>query len=154
METLLLAYDDSEPAKAALRWTTQYALAHGARVLMTYAVSSAAEWELAAVQVNPDPIRHRIEQSLEGEWSEPLRAAGVAHETRLLVGKPTEQIVQCATDEGVDLIVLGMSPSRSLSEVITGSVARHVLRHSHTPVVVVPPDWVTPARVAPVSPAG
>ncbi len=148
METILVAYDDSEPAKAARGWATKFAADHGARVVLTYVVSSAAEWELAAAQIDPDPIRHGFEKSLQGEWSEPLRAAGVAFETRCLVGKPTEKIVECATAEGATLIVIGMTPKRTLSEVVSGSVARHVLHESHLPVVVVPHDWVAPAPPA------
>lgn len=62
-----------------------------AELVVVYAVSSAWEWELAAIQVNPDPIRHEIQQLLAQSWTAAVRAAGVLHQTDVAVGgaRPT-----------------------------------------------------------------
>ncbi|MBV8950303.1 MAG: universal stress protein [Actinobacteria bacterium] len=140
---ILLAYDDSPAARAARRWAIGHAKTTGARVLLTYVVSSISEWELAAVQIDPGPIRRHFQERLDTAWSEPLRKAGVAYETRLLVGRPAEAVLQCARREDVDLIVVGMTTRGVLHEIIAGSTATAVLHHAQRPVVAVPASWQT-----------
>src|SRR4051794_2902953 len=96
MQELLVAYDDSDAARAALAWAIQYAKAADARVVLLYVVSSVGEWELAAVQVNTDPLRRRLGELLDGTWSEPLRQADVPYRTKMVVGRPAEKILETA----------------------------------------------------------
>lgn len=86
MEILVVGYDDSQAAKAARSWATQYARDHGAEIRLAYVISSRSEWELAAVPVNTDSMRGEFQQRLRAEWSEPLRGAGVRYGTALLEG--------------------------------------------------------------------
>ena len=138
-ECIVVAYDDTPAARAALDWAVDYATGRVAEVVMVHAVSSAAEWELAAAQINPDPIRHRVERLLCTEWSRPLRAAGVAHRTgRLVVGRPSDVILQCARREDATLIVLGMSSHGTLHELVAAGTGRHILHDARRPVVAVP----------------
>jgi nucleotide-binding universal stress UspA family protein len=141
MDKILVAYDHSEAAQAALSWAIDYSKSRDTEVLLVYVVSSVAEWELAAVQLDPDPIRHNVERLLGGAWSAPLRESGVQFDTRVLVGRPAETILQCAQEEDVSLIALGMTTHGTLFELIVGGVAAHVLHHARRPVVAVPAGW-------------
>jgi len=141
MDKVLLAYDDSDAAKAALRWTINHTKTTNAEVLLVYVVSSLSEWELAAIQVDPGPIRHNFERLLNTDWSAPLRNEALAYETRLLVGRPAESLLRCAHDEDVALIVIGMTSRGVLHELIASTTAGHVLHHAQRPVVAVPAHW-------------
>lgn len=141
MDKILVAYDHSDAAQAALRWAIDYSESRNAEVLLVYVVSSVAEWELAAVQVDPDPIRHNFEQLLSGAWSEPLRQSGVRFVSRVLVGRTAEAILHCAQEEHATFIVLGMTAHGTLFELVAGGAAEHVLHHAHRPVVAVPAGW-------------
>ncbi len=141
-EKILLAYDDSDAAQAARRWAIQYAQTTSSTIVLLYVVSSLSEWELAAIQVDPGPIRDNFERFLKNEWSEPLRESGIDYETRLLVGRPAESILQCAAAENVSLIAVGMTSRSTVHELIVGTVAGHVLHHARRPVVAVPASWV------------
>jgi len=141
METIVVGYDDSEAARAALAWAIGYARDRDATILLVYVVASVLEWELAAIQVNPDPVRHRFEQLLATSWSEPLREAAIAHESLLMVGRPSESIMQCARDRDASLIVIGMTGRGMLHELVSQSTARHLLHHAQRPVVAVPTTW-------------
>jgi nucleotide-binding universal stress UspA family protein len=143
MDRILVAYDHSDASQAALRWAIDYSESRDVGLLLVYVVSSLAEWELAAVQVNPDPIRHSIQRLLGGEWSEPLRDAGVPFETRVLVGRSADAILHCAEEEHASLIVLGLTSRGTLFELIAGGTTERLLHHAHRPVVAVPVGWTS-----------
>jgi nucleotide-binding universal stress UspA family protein len=141
MQTIVVGYDDSEGAKSALAWAIDYAKERAAHLRLVYVVSSAAEWELAAAQIDPDPIRLEVARRLEGEWSAPVRAAGLSYATQVLVGRPADKIMQCARESQASLIVVGMGTHGTLAELFLGSPALKLLHHAIRPVVAVPAGW-------------
>lgn len=141
MQELLVAYDNSAAAQAALSWAIGEAGARERGILLLYVVSSVSEWELAAIQVNTDPIRRQFRTLLETKWSEPLREAGVPHRTRLVVGRPADCILAVAREEDAVAIVMGMSARGLLHEIVLGTVARHVMHEAQRPVIAVPAGW-------------
>ncbi len=65
------------------------------------------------------------------------RKRGVALKKVIVTeGSPAKRIVETADKEGVDLIVMGRKGQSSLKEILIGSVANHVLRHSPVPILV------------------
>lgn len=54
------------------------------------------------------------------------------------VGKPSTDLVGYAQDFGADMIVIGTHGRTGIDRLLMGSVAEHVVRHSHVPVLVVP----------------
>jgi len=63
--------------------------------------------------------------------------AGVAGETCVIHGRPAEKIVEFATQEGCDLIVMATNATRGLQHALLGSVTDKVIRLAHCPVLVV-----------------
>jgi len=63
---------------------------------------------------------------------------GVPHRTEIQVGRPAEQICQYADDRGIDLIIASTHGHTGWAHVLIGSVAEHVVRYAHCPVLVVP----------------
>jgi nucleotide-binding universal stress UspA family protein len=135
---ILLGCTDSEASRAALRWTTCVARDLDAEVVAAYAISRLFEWELAAVQVNADPIRLELAQLLDGRWTEPLRRAGVRYRTRVVSGPPAQALMHLARAEQVDLIVVGMGRHGTMSQLLLGTVPKDLLRGALRPVVAVP----------------
>jgi len=61
---------------------------------------------------------------------------GIEVERHLRRGRPHEEILDAATDYGVDLIVMGTHGRTGLGRFVTaGSVAERVVRHSKLPVL-------------------
>jgi nucleotide-binding universal stress UspA family protein len=58
-------------------------------------------------------------------------------EPRILVGDPAEVILQEASDNDVDLIVLGCHHSSALREMLLGQVHAQVINHATRPVLIV-----------------
>ena len=63
--------------------------------------------------------------------------AFVTDEILIESGQPAEVIVECAKKQNCDLIVMGTHGQSALAEVLIGSTARWVVRHSSIPVLVV-----------------
>ncbi len=138
---ILVAYDDSSAARAALRWTISYALERQRSVVMLHVLPSLAEWELAAIQVDTNPIRRRLEKLLHAEWTAPLRAAGIPYRTKLKDGRPADVILKTARKANAELIVIGMTERGLLHELVLGATVRRVMHQALRPVVAVPADW-------------
>ena len=137
----LVGYDDSPAARSALSWATRHVQRVPGELLVAYVTSSALEWELAAVQVNADPLRHEFERRLREEWTAPLRDAGLTYETRVLHGRPAEALLRCADEEGAELLVVGMTGRGTVNELLMGSTTHRLLQHTARPIVAVPAGW-------------
>lgn len=61
----------------------------------------------------------------------------VPAKTQVAVGKPAEEILQVAEDEGVDLIVMGTHGRTGLRHILLGSVAETMVRTAPCPVFTV-----------------
>ena len=80
-------------------------------------------------------------------WLEPARKAGVNVNAIVDEGNPTVRIVERATTERADLIVMGTHGVGGFERLILGSVTERVLRKAPCPVLVVPPASQTTAKV-------
>jgi universal stress protein A len=78
-----------------------------------------------------------LEGRLEAWTSDAQMLAGRPVRSIVRVGIPATEIVHCATEDGVDLIVLGTHGRSGLKRLVLGSVAERVLREAHCPVLVV-----------------
>ncbi|WP_407357360.1 universal stress protein [Methanolobus sp. WCC5] len=67
------------------------------------------------------------------------KEAGVEVETVVIDDKtPADGIVDFATENDMDLIVMGTLGITGLSHILLGSVAENVVRHAKRPVLVIP----------------
>ena len=141
MHTIVVGFDNSDAARAALDWAVEHATRIGGELLVVYVASSIAEWELSAAQINPDPIRHEFERRLNDEWTAPVRMANVPCRTRFVVGRPADELMSAARAEQAAVIVIGMTARGTLSELVWGSTQHELRHHAVRPVVAVPASW-------------
>ena len=78
-----------------------------------------------------------------------LSDAGFQVQTRVGIGPPGRRIVEMATAEPYDLVVVGAGNHRWLGTLLLGSTSTYVLHHSPIPVLIVhePPRRPMPLRV-------
>jgi nucleotide-binding universal stress UspA family protein len=131
---ILCPTDFSPHSDLALDHAAIYARASGATVLIVHVqeVSSASGEGMLHSGVRPDnpqTLARRLEGIRPGD--------DVACEHRLLKGKPAQEILRVAKEEGVAMIVMGTQGRTGVSRLITGSVAEEVLRHADCPVLTV-----------------
>lgn len=140
---ILVAFDGSDPAVRALEYTFEVFPDAEVTALTVIDMSSrygyGAEFELVLpTQEQLEEERHRaatvLEQALE-DVAPDRRDNRV--ETIVEVGKPAATILERATGNEVDQIVMGTHGRTGVSRVLFGSVAESVVRRSEVPVVVV-----------------
>jgi nucleotide-binding universal stress UspA family protein len=143
--SVLLAYDGSEYAKAAIAQSGQM-LPPGRRAIVLTVVTpleSVPYWAAPMVSVpadvakdiNAEVERDALATAVEG--AELANIAGFAAEPLVDRGDPTwNRIVKVADKNDLDLIVIGSHGRRGFSYVMLGSVAAAVIQHSRKPVLV------------------
>jgi nucleotide-binding universal stress UspA family protein len=83
-----------------------------------------------------DQLRAGREQAAQGLVTQG-REAGIRVSFLIWEGSPGEAIVDVATSEAVDLVVVGSHGRGSIGRLLIGSVSDHVVRHASCPVLVV-----------------
>lgn len=135
-ETIVLGYDGSESANAALAHTGGVASRLGAQVVVfAYYISplgggeATSDYRHALVNVG----EHEVGRALAD-----LEAQGVTASTRIEQGKAADVILAVAADVGASTIVVGTDEASPLSAAFIGSVVLRIVQRSTVPVVVVP----------------
>jgi len=80
--------------------------------------------------------RKWVEEELE-KWAAAARKKGAAVRPVIRMGSAPEQIVELATSERADLVVMGTHGRGGVSRVLLGSVADRVIRLAPCPVLTV-----------------
>jgi nucleotide-binding universal stress UspA family protein len=143
---IVVGVDDSEHAKAALRWAADEAKLRGARLVAVHAwtfVAPAAMGEPGLIAVPAGNLaaeleaeRRAAETSLESTVNEVLGDAAGLEVERMLVEEDAGAGIVAAAKEA-DLIVVGTRGRGSLTQALLGSVSHHVVQHAPCPVVIV-----------------
>jgi nucleotide-binding universal stress UspA family protein len=134
---IVLGLDGSLGSKRALHWVVEHGPALDARVSAVLVVPRVELWGLAALQVDSGPVLAELRAHLEGDWTEPLRAAGLRVTTRLGRGDPATELCKLAEAREADLLVIG-AKSRSAVYDLLGGTAHKIANHARVPVVLVP----------------
>jgi nucleotide-binding universal stress UspA family protein len=119
IESMAIAYDGSEPAKKALKFSVDF--------------SENTAWPLTAIIITSDSKKavalvDEIEDSLED------RSTDCAIVT--LQGKETEEIINYIKEGAVELMVMGAFGHNRLRSLIMGSTTSYVIQKSTIPVLL------------------
>lgn len=149
---ILCPLDFSESSRHALENALMIATWYKARIAALHVLRP--DWvpepiglaDFPAPVVNPEHQRQVAETCLR-EWLTPAAQAGIPTETLLEEGRPASCILQQATSQDTDLIVMGTHGLSGFDRLLLGSVAETVLRKAGCPVMTVPPAAQVAARV-------
>lgn len=127
---ILVCYDETEVAQEALKTAVQHAKAFDAKV---YVITSMVGGSKDDIEDNK-----RAESGLKHAQGV-LDKEGLECETHLLVRGLTsgEDIIQYATENDIDEIVIGIKKTSKVGKLVFGSTAQHVILESVCPVVTV-----------------
>jgi nucleotide-binding universal stress UspA family protein len=158
MKHLLVATDFSETARAALAKGATLAAATGARLTLLHVIYAEKLTEtllgldameyLTHVMSNPAEqapysptlALDRLREKAQAKLSEEAATASsqqLSIETALAEGRPSDEILAYAANNGVDCIILGTHGRGAIGKALLGSVADHVIRQADCPVMVV-----------------
>jgi nucleotide-binding universal stress UspA family protein len=134
MNTIVVGYDETEPAKRALERAAEQASAFGARVIVTSVAHTIHGRGIGPVDPADPPELHREELTRAAAF---LAERGVEGEYDLALGDPANKIVELAEQRDADLIVVGTREPGFLMRLLGQSVSGAVQRKAHCDVLIV-----------------
>ncbi len=145
IKRILCATDFSDFSIEALDKACQLASHFGAELLVVHITQTVepvygfAPYSVSPVQI--DELKHAVHEGAEAELKKLLEPSQFTHvRTRAIVreGHPATQIIELASDEDADLIVVSTHGLTGWRHLVSGSVAENVVRMATCPVLVVP----------------
>ena len=136
MSTIVLGYDGSPSANAALAKTIELTPALGASVVVVFGFYISP---LAGGDVHD--FKERLESLASHEVGRAvadLEAAGIEASSRIISARPADAILAVAEEVGAGLIVVGTVGENPISGAILGSVVLKLVQRSPTPLLIVP----------------
>jgi nucleotide-binding universal stress UspA family protein len=136
VSTIVLGYDGSPSANAALAKTIEVAPALGATVVVVFGfyISPLAGGDVHDFKERLESIAaHEVARAVTD-----LDAAGIETSSRILSLKPAEAILAVAEEVDAALIVVGTVGESPISGAVLGSVVLKLVQRSSTPLLVVP----------------
>jgi len=134
--TLVVGYDGSHGAEAALSKAIELAKLENARVVVVFAFEIPA-----AYGGETGDYRRAVRELAEGATAKAaatLEEAGVEYTVELVPERPVHGLVGVAERSGASMIVVGTNGEHPIKGVVLGSVPHKLLHISHIPVLVVP----------------
>jgi len=136
---ILAPLDFSKSSDKALKYASALAAQFQAALILVHVVEfSFVGSEFGAVELSQieGDMRENARKQLEA-LVQKLVDPRLETKTIIACGRPSIEIIETATDESADLIVIATHGHSSLAHVILGSTVERVVRHASCPVLVV-----------------
>ena len=140
---ILFPTDFSEPAKEAKQYAAALADRFGAELHLLHVVApvmpypdAASPWVMPEkeLELQIQAANQRLGQEIDTQWSQQHRLKQTT-----VTGFAVDEILKYATDNEIDLIVVGTHGHTGLSRFLIGSVAEKLVRLAKCPVLTVHP---------------
>ncbi len=135
MGVLVLGYDGSDCAKAALDSAAELAQGLGDRIVIGFGYHPGGPGEESTA--TSEAIL-KVGERVTSEAVERARTAGVEVEIELVDERPTEALISLADKYDARAIVVGSYGEHPIKGALLGSVPHKLLHLSERPVLVVP----------------
>ncbi|MBI4202008.1 MAG: universal stress protein [Chloroflexi bacterium] len=154
MPRYLVPLDGSDLAEQALPFAKERAQRNGSSIVLVRVVNIARQLAAASMSgqgiepVTPVAIE-TVETAIQLEVDEAkaylekkaqqLQREGLVVEWEVRQGPPAGEIIACAKEKDVDVVVITTHGRSGLGRLVFGSVADHVIREGGIPVLVINP---------------
>jgi nucleotide-binding universal stress UspA family protein len=133
--SLVIGYDGSDCAKAALDAAIEFARTSGDSLVVGFGYESGGPG--AEHSAHREVVREYGER-VAAEALERARAAGVEARLELVAKRPSDALIALADEHDARAIVVGTSGESPLRGALLGSTPHKLLHLARRPVVVVP----------------
>ena len=140
VRTILVPVDFSKHAAPVIEWAAHLAEEHQSRLVLFHAYHLPVEFQqLEGAYLPPDfwaNVKKEADQTL-GRYAGDLRKQGLDVEAVVREGYPATAIVDEASSQRADLIVIGTHGLSGLKHLLLGSIAERVVQKAPCPVLAV-----------------
>lgn len=134
-QRILVGHDGSAHAAAALTFAIDLAGRCDAKITVVHVTGTRVVSDDPDAERTITPRAYR--ETVEG-WCRPAREADADHDIEIVDGDPRTALLHVATTRDADLLVVGTRGRGAFANLLLGSVAASVIRHSEIPVTVIP----------------
>jgi nucleotide-binding universal stress UspA family protein len=139
LKKILWATDFSDEAQEALFYTVTFAKTFNAKIVALHIVPDFSPALYDTASVIRGELARRVDD-MKKEADKRLQTIknnqGIPFKIIVKEGNASKKIIETAEEEKVDLIVIGRRGMSAIEKLFIGSVANHVLRNSHVPILV------------------
>ena len=135
-KNILVAFDDSEFSKAALKEASIWVMKHGGKVILIHIINPDRDI-LGISKTNLKWHLEKAKKLLNKTGEDAKSDYGIDVESIVIEGKPSDVILDIAREKNADLISMGTYGKKKLKRLILGSVTSHVVVNSPCDVLVV-----------------
>jgi nucleotide-binding universal stress UspA family protein len=136
---ILLPTDGSENAEKAVTHGVELAAGTGANVVALYIIDTSS-----FISLPENYMWENVRELLEKEGKKAVdfvkktaKKQKVKVETMIKEGSPSKEIVNTASEEKMDLIIMGTAGRTGLDKFFLGSISEKVLRSASTAVMII-----------------
>jgi nucleotide-binding universal stress UspA family protein len=142
IQRILVPTDFSESSREALEYAVEFGRQFGARLVLFHSfivpqLITAEPYGPQSARLAPELARFAVEDQMR-EFVKGFDFSGADFETQIVTGPAAEEIRDYAEKEKMDLIITSTHGRTGFMHVLIGSVAEHIVRYAHSPVLVVP----------------
>jgi nucleotide-binding universal stress UspA family protein len=137
--TIVVGTDGSKPAEEAVRQATELASREGARLhlVAAYPDPQVLREKIAGAATTQNVDMRGVAIAVLKRAEHHVRDAGVELETYAREGDPAEVIIQVASEQQADLIIVGSRGLTGIKRFLLGSVSEKVSRHAPCSVMII-----------------
>ena len=143
VKRILVPIDFSEHSKNALQYAISFAIQFNSELLLVYVVEPTiypADFSFGQVAV--PSIENELRERGKAELDQLVQTqitGRLSSRTMVLTGKPFLEILNTASEEDVDLIIIATHGHTGVEHILFGGTAEKVVRKAPCPVLVVRP---------------
>ena len=139
IKKVLVPIDFSDYSKSALKYAVNFAKSFGADITLIYVVEpiiyppdfSMGQIAIPAVNTEWDQVaQEELSKLAKNEISSDVKV-----KTIIKTGKPFVEIIETASDENIDLIIISTHGHSGVEHILFGSTAEKVVRKAPCPVL-------------------
>lgn len=137
---ILVPVDGSNNALRAVNYSLELARATGAKLRLFYVFPVSSVEIIGMAGMSRDDIEHAAQDAAQRVFDklhDEIGETDVSIEDETSIGDPAEEIIRCTEDDHELLVILGRRGLSRIQSLLLGSVSEKVVRHAHSPVMVI-----------------